>query len=133
MPVPLSTLFAEPKPIIGPVQLLPLPGSSAFGGSMQAVVEAALEDAQPLPAGGADGLVVSGPRTGAAAGLVDVESVRGLGADVVLGSGVTAGNAELMIAAADGAIVATAFRPGGDLSRRVDRSLVERVMDVVRR
>ena len=81
--------------------------------------------------GGADVLVVSGPRTGAAASVEDVEAIRDL-ADVVLGSGVTPDNVEQMLAAADGAIVATAFRPGGDLSERVDRRLVETFMDVVR-
>ncbi len=261
----LSDLFAEPKPIIGPVQLLALPGSPGFGGSVDAVVDAALEDARALVSGGVDGLilenmgdapfftssvpeetvaaigrvagemrraapdvplgvnvlrnaaraslaiahafggsfirvnvltetyvtdqgsiegvaaellrarrligaehvaifadvhvkhaapllprpirdsaldmlerggadvlVVSGSRTGAAADPGDVEAVSGLGADVVLGSGVTAGNAVEMLRAADGAIVATAFRPGGDLSKRVDRGSVDAFMDVVR-
>jgi len=82
--------------------------------------------------GGADVLVISGPRTGAAADVADVAAVRGLGADVVLGSGVTATNAPAMLRAADGAIVATAFRPDGDLSKRADRALVEAFMDVVR-
>ncbi len=266
MAVRLSDLFAQPKPIIGPVQLLALPGSPGYGGSMEAVVDAALEDARSLdgegvdalilenmgdapffkdavppetvaamarlaaevraavprlpvgvnvlrnaaraslgiahaaggafirvnvlteavvtdqgliegPAasllrarrlmgaeriaifadvhvkhaaplaerpirdsaadlverGGADVLVVSGPRTGAPADVDDVEAVHGLGADVVLGSGVGLSNAEAMLGAADGAIVATAFRPGGDLSKRVDPALVEGFMSVVRR
>jgi membrane complex biogenesis BtpA family protein len=261
----LTELFPEAKPIIGPVQLAPLPGSPGFGGSMAAVVDAATEDARALLAGGIDGLilenmgdapfftssvpeetvaaiarvagevrraapgapfgvnvlrnaaraslaiahafggsfirvnvlteayatdqgliegaaadllrvrrligaervailadvhvkhaasllqrpirdsaldmierggadvlVVSGARTGSAADPADVEAVRGLGADVVLGSGVTLGNVAAMLGAADGAIVATAFRPAGDLSKRVDRSLVETFMDVVR-
>ena len=82
--------------------------------------------------GGADVLVISGSRTGAPADVADVEAVRGLGADVVLGSGVTGSNASTMLRAADGAIVATAFRPDGDLSKRADRALVEAFMDVVR-
>jgi predicted TIM-barrel enzyme len=81
--------------------------------------------------GGADVLVVSGTRTGSAADLADVRDVRGLGADVVLGSGVDPSNAEAMLTVADGAIVASAFRPGGDLSKRVDRAMVERFMAVV--
>jgi uncharacterized protein len=260
----LTELFAQRKPIIGPVQLMPLPGSPGFGGSVDAVVEAAVEDALALGGGGVDGLilenmgdapffkdevppetvasmsrvagevrravpelplgvnvlrnaaraslavacsfggsfirvnvlteafvtdqgliqgcaadlmrtrrlldaegvaifadvhvkhaspllprsirdsaldmmerggadvlVISGPRTGAAADLGDVREALGLGADVVLGSGVTVGNAAAMLGAADGAIVASAFRPGGDLSKRVDRSSVEALMAVV--
>jgi uncharacterized protein len=81
--------------------------------------------------GGADVLVVSGARTGAAADMDHVTAVRGIGADVVLGSGVTHDNAPSMLGAADGAIVASAFRPGGDLSKRVDRAAVDRLMVVV--
>jgi membrane complex biogenesis BtpA family protein len=82
--------------------------------------------------GGADVLVVSGPRTGSAADLADVAAVSGLGADVVLGSGVSTDSVEEALRVADGAIVATAFRPGGDLSKGVDARLVERFMDPVR-
>jgi membrane complex biogenesis BtpA family protein len=264
MAVRLSDLFAAPKPIIGPVQLLPLPGSPGFAGSVDAVVDAAIEDALALAAGGVDGLilenmgdapfftdqvppetvasigrvaaevrtalpslplgvnvlrnaaraslaiahahggsyirvnvltesfvtdqgliegaaadllrarrlmdagavailadvhvkhaapllarsiresaldmierggadvlVVSGTRTGSAADLADVEGVRGLGADVILGSGVDPANAAATLTVADGAVVASAFRPGGDLSKRVDRAMVERFMAVV--
>jgi uncharacterized protein len=264
MPVRLADLFAEPKPIIGPVQLLPLPGSPRFGGSVDAIVDAAVEDARSLAAGGVDGLilenmgdapfftdavppetvasmariagevraaapalplgvnvlrnaaraslaiahayggtfirvnvlteafvtdqglieggaadllrarrlmgaesaailadvhvkhaapllarsiresaldlverggadvlVVSGTRTGSAAELADVAAVSGLGADVILGSGVDPSNVEAMLNAADGAIVASTFRPGGDLSKRVDPGLVERFMAMV--
>src|SRR5262249_1028042 len=83
--------------------------------------------------GGADVLVVSGARTGAAADVDDVMAVRGLGAGVVVGSGVSTANVDAMLGAADGAIVATAFRPGGDLSKRVDRALVEAFMAAVER
>lgn len=264
MAVRLADLFAAPKPIIGPVQLLPLPGAPGFGGSVDAVVDAAVEDARSLAAGGVDGLilenmgdapffagevppetvasmarvagevraaapslplgvnvlrnaaraslaiahahggsfirvnvlteafvtdqgliegaaaellrarrlmgaesvailadvhvkhaapllqrfiresaldmlerggadvlVVSGARTGSAADLGDVRALRGLGADVVLGSGVGPSNAVAMLTTADGAVVASAFRPGGDLSKRVDRTMVERFMAVV--
>ncbi len=260
----LADLFSAPKPIIAPIQLLPLPGSSRFGGSMEAVVDAALTDLAALESGGVDGyilenlgdapflkdqvppetvaavsrvaaevkrrtsrpfgvnvlrnagraalavaqafggsfvrvnvlteayvtdqgliegiaadllrarralgaervavfadvhvkhaapllprpirdsaldmverggadvLVVSGSRTGAAAEVADVEAVRGLGADVVLGSGVRGSNVSSMLGVADGGIVATAFRPDGDLSKRVDAALVDAFMEVVR-
>jgi membrane complex biogenesis BtpA family protein len=82
--------------------------------------------------GGADILVVSGPRTGAPADLADVTAVSGLGADVVLGSGVSTGSVADAMGAADGAIVATGLRPGGELSKGVDAGLVEEFMDAVR-
>jgi uncharacterized protein len=260
----LAELFPAPKPIIAPIQLLPLPGSPRFGGSLEAVVDAALSDLEALESGGVDGyilenlgdapflkdqvppetvasmgrvaaevrrrtdrpcgvnvlrnagraalsvaqafggafirvnvlteayvtdqgliegiaadllraraalgatrvaifadvhvkhaapllprsirdsaldmverggadvLVVSGSRTGAAADVADVEAVAGLGADVVLGSGVRASNAASMLEVAGGAIVATAFRPDGDLSKPVDSALVDGFMEVVR-
>jgi uncharacterized protein len=82
--------------------------------------------------GGADVLVVSGARTGSPADLADVAAASGLGADVVLGSGVSAESIPEAMGIADGAIVATAFRPGGDLSKGVDAALVEEFMDAVR-
>ena len=39
------------------VHLLPLPGAPLFGGSMDAVIEAAARDAEALAAGGCDGIV----------------------------------------------------------------------------
>lgn len=47
-----------PAPVIGVVHLLPLPGSPAFGGSMDRVVERARRDAEAYAAGGADGVIV---------------------------------------------------------------------------
>ncbi len=44
--------------LYGVVHLLPLPGSPRWGGSLQAVLDAALADAQALADGGADGIVI---------------------------------------------------------------------------
>src|SRR5437867_8835224 len=52
--------FAEqfaPKAVFGMVHLAPLPGAPLFGGSIDAVVEAAVNDARALAAGGCDGVV----------------------------------------------------------------------------
>lgn len=43
---------------IGMVHVLPLPGSPAWGGSMQAVLDAAYSDAEALVAGGCDAILV---------------------------------------------------------------------------
>ena len=82
--------------------------------------------------GMADVLVVSGSRTGGAASVEDVLAVHDV-ASVLIGSGLTPGNAEELLGAADGAIVATAFRPGGDLAQRVDPGRVSAFMSVVER
>ncbi|MEX2213445.1 MAG: BtpA/SgcQ family protein [Phycisphaeraceae bacterium] len=51
-------LFSTPKPIIGMVHLLPLPGSPRYGGSLADVLHRALSDADALAAGGVHGLMV---------------------------------------------------------------------------
>ena len=48
----------QTHPVIGMIHLKALPGSPGFAGSMSAVVEAALEDAQVWQQAGADGLMV---------------------------------------------------------------------------
>ncbi len=56
--VALADIFATARPIVGMVHLLPLPGAPRWGGSMDAVLERALADAEALVAGGVDGLLV---------------------------------------------------------------------------
>ncbi|MFT6364570.1 MAG: putative TIM-barrel enzyme, partial [Planctomycetota bacterium] len=43
---------------LGVVHLLPLPGAPLYGGSMEAVLEAAKRDASALAQGGAGGIIV---------------------------------------------------------------------------
>jgi membrane complex biogenesis BtpA family protein len=80
----------------------------------------------------ADVLVVSGSRTGQPPAVDDLRAVRDV-ASVVIGSGVTADNAEQLLPAADGAIVATAFRVDGDVRKRVDPERVERIVSIAGR
>jgi membrane complex biogenesis BtpA family protein len=80
----------------------------------------------------ADVLIVSGSRTGEPPSVDDLASVRDI-AGVVIGSGVTAENAGELLPAADGAIVATAFRVDGDVRNRVDPQRVERIMSIAGR
>lgn len=54
----LSTLFTNPKPIIGMVHLLPLPGTPGFGGDINAIYEQAEWEAKALSDAGVDGLIV---------------------------------------------------------------------------
>jgi membrane complex biogenesis BtpA family protein len=80
----------------------------------------------------ADVLVVSGSRTGEPPSVDDLRTVRDI-ATVVIGSGVTADNAEELLPAADGAIIATAFRVDGDVRKRVDPERVERIVSIAGR
>ena len=86
-----------------------------------------------LERGGADGVIVSGSRTGSP---VDLEGVRlakecARGAPVWVGSGVTMNNVEQIYPEADGLIVGTAFKVDEVTANPVDpervRSLVARI------
>jgi len=46
------------RPIIGMVHLLPLPGTPGYGGSLAAVLDAALADARALDEGGIDAIMI---------------------------------------------------------------------------
>ncbi|PSQ42396.1 phosphorybosylanthranilate isomerase [Halobacteriales archaeon SW_5_68_122] len=82
----------------------------------------------------ADAVVVSGPATGeqverAALGTtIEARDEVAPETPVLVGSGVTADNAADLLAAADGAIVGTALKEGGETTASVD---AERVADVV--
>ncbi|HEV8663662.1 MAG TPA: BtpA/SgcQ family protein [Candidatus Methylomirabilis sp.] len=54
----MTDLFRREKVLLGMVHLLPLPGSPRWGGSLQAVLDAALTDAKALEGGGMDGCLV---------------------------------------------------------------------------
>jgi len=93
----------------------------------------ALEDAarDAVHRGRADGLIVSGGATGAAPEPDRVERVRlALGADVpiLIGSGLSLGNAGSLLSHADLAIVGTAAKEGGDVLAPV---CAERVRELV--
>lgn len=51
-------LFDRKCALVGMVHLLPLPGSSGWGGSMAAVTQRARQDAEALAAGGCDAIIV---------------------------------------------------------------------------
>jgi len=54
----LEELFGVKKPIIGMIHLPPLPGSPAYEGSIDQIIDFALRDAQKLVEGGVNGLIV---------------------------------------------------------------------------
>ena len=74
----------------------------------------------------ADALVVTGPATGAQAELDDVLKVREAapGTPVLVGSSLDEGNAASFLVLADGAIVGTSLKVGGDIRNPVDPARV---------
>jgi membrane complex biogenesis BtpA family protein len=94
---------------------------------------AAVDDA--IARGHADGLVVSGPATGAVTDADDLRTVVAArdGTDpdvpVFVGSGVTGDTISDLLTVADGAIVGTAFKQGGETTNPVDADRVRAVVD----
>lgn len=75
----------------------------------------------------ADGLIVTGPATGEAVDLEDLRRVRAAVADrrLFVGSGATAQTVSALLTHADGIIVGTGLKVGGDASRPVDAGLAQ--------
>jgi membrane complex biogenesis BtpA family protein len=74
----------------------------------------------------ADAVIVTGRATGEPTALPDVKRVRGAlpGVPVLVGSGVTPDTVSAVLAVADGAIVGTSLKRGGDVRQPVDRDRV---------
>ncbi|KTG30311.1 BtpA/SgcQ family protein, partial [Haloferax profundi] len=104
------------------------------------LAERALDDvvSELVERGGADGIIVSGTGTGEAVDttvleqVVDSRDARGLDAPVLIGSGVTPETAPDLLSVADGAIVGTALKHGGETTNPVDEAAVERLVESVR-
>jgi membrane complex biogenesis BtpA family protein len=95
--------------------------------------------AESVERGLADGAIVSGARTGRATSLdaveaaVDRRDALGLDTPVFVGSGVTADTVADLLAVADGAIVGTAFKEGGETTNPVSVGRVEELVAVADR
>ena len=78
----------------------------------------------------ADGLVVSGPATGAATSVADIKRVRGAvpGVPILVGSGATPDTAAELLSIADGLIVGTALKRHGDVASPVEPERVRRLV-----
>jgi uncharacterized protein len=70
----------------------------------------------------ADALIISGTGTGVAAELADVQAVRAAcpHTPLLIGSGISAGNAATYLRWADALIVGTSLKRGGDVAQPVD-------------
>ena len=80
--------------------------------------------------GRADALIVTGAATGAAADLHELRTIRQAVPDVpvFVGSGIRADNVEDYAKSADGFIVGTALKPGGDVEAPVEVDLVKELV-----
>jgi hypothetical protein len=75
----LTAIVGLPRAVIGMVHLRALPGSPRWAGSMETLVQAALEDARALAEGGVDALLVENHGdVPFAAGRVDSATVAGM-------------------------------------------------------
>jgi uncharacterized protein len=113
--VPLDSIFASPRPLVGMVHLPPLPGSPLHEGGMAAIVDGALADARTLADAGFDAILVEnlgdspyaadrvGPLTIASLTVAVAEVIRAV--EVPVGVNVLRNDAAaaLAIAAATGA------------------------------
>ena len=78
---------------------------------------------------GADGIIVSGPATGAAADLDDLALVADTKSlPVFVGSGVTAASIGATLKIADGVIVGSATKPDGNVDAPVDADLARAIV-----
>jgi hypothetical protein len=90
--------------------------------------------AESTERGLADAVVVSGTRTGRATAISDVERAverrddLGTGVPVFVGSGVTAGSVDDLLSVADGVIVGTALKEGGETTNPVSVGRVEELV-----
>ncbi len=82
----------------------------------------------------ADALVVSGRATGEPTALGDIKRVRDAvgGVPILVGSGVTPETVGELLSVADGAIVGTALKHGGDVRNPVDIARVRRLVTAAR-
>jgi membrane complex biogenesis BtpA family protein len=92
--------------------------------------------ADTLHRGLADALIVSGWGTGRPTDPADARAVRAAAAGaapVLIGSGVTAGNIAEFFPHAEGFIIGTAFKRGGDPNQPVEAGLVRELMSALPR
>jgi membrane complex biogenesis BtpA family protein len=84
--------------------------------------------------GMADGLIVTGPTTGRAADLDSVRVVKQTVPDrpVLVGSGANVETVADILKVADGVIVGTAIKPGGQATEPIDRQLARAFVEAAR-
>jgi membrane complex biogenesis BtpA family protein len=99
-------------------------GDRSLGDEVEDTVERGLADA----------VIVSGRSTGRPTAIEDARTVKCHAGNVAvyLGSGVDDATVEALLEVADGAIIGTAFKRGGDVSAPVDAARVRGLVSIVR-
>ncbi len=82
-----------------------------------------------------EAIVTTGDGTGIETPLEDLRSFREAMGDypLIVGAGVNPSNVYDQLKVVDGAIVGSSFKPNGDTRKKVERDLVQQVMEVVER
>ena len=103
-------------------------------GSHQLLADKGLaEQARDVAAALADGIIVTGTKTGMAPRLEEISAIRNVvQLPLFIGSGLSQHNVEELLPLVDGAIVGSFFKVDGELKNPVDRSRVKRFMQAVR-
>jgi hypothetical protein len=83
---------------------------------------------------GADGIIVTGTRTGESTSVEDIESVRRVVQrhPIWVGSGVNHQNISAIQNLCDGAIIGTALHTDADITRPIDKNRVRAMVDATR-
>jgi len=87
-----------------------------------------------LERGGADAVIVTGESTGQPVRPETVKSLRDALPDarIIIGSGLTPDNVQVLLSLADGAIVGTYFKKDGLVTNRIDPQRVRKLMGAVK-
>lgn len=99
------------------------------------VMDLRTEVSDALGRGKADAVIVSGPATGRETDIedIDIAKMAAGAAAVLVGSGVRADNIGEVLSRADGVIVGTGLKAGGDVGNAVDPARVRELMEMARR
>ncbi|MDY2720598.1 MAG: BtpA/SgcQ family protein [Candidatus Faecousia sp.] len=90
------------------------------------------EKAHDIQVSGADAAILTGSATGVAPDEKMIREIKqSLSIPLLIGSGLNAKNAAVLWQYADGAIIGSGFKKGGDLSAPVDRELVKAFMALI--
>lgn len=103
-------------------------------GSHQLVADKSLaEQASDVAAALADGIIVTGKRTGMAPSQEEISALRKVvQLPIIIGSGLSLQNIEELLPLVDGAIVGSSFKVDGELKNPIDCSLVKKFMQAVK-
>ncbi len=103
-------------------------------GSHQLIADRSIiEQAEDVEDSGGDAVIITGTKTGSAPAPEDVQMIRSaVSVPILIGSGLSAGNAEQLLPVIDGAIVGSSFKLDGKIENDTDPRRVAQFMGKVR-